>query len=110
MKFLFDQNVAPRLVDVLQPLFPGSIHVRDAGLPRANDRDIWDYALENAFIIVSKDADFRQLSFVLGYPPKFIWIRCGNCSTDEIEDRLRRYYDAIVSFSEQPESSLLAIG
>ena len=33
------------------------------------------------YTIVTKDADFRQRSFLLGPPPKVIWIGLGNCST-----------------------------
>jgi predicted nuclease of predicted toxin-antitoxin system len=35
MKFLFDENFSPKLVKLLADLFPGSVHVRDAGLNRA---------------------------------------------------------------------------
>lgn len=37
---------------------------------------VWAYAAEHAaehrFVIVSKDADFHQRSFVLGHPPKVV--------------------------------------
>lgn len=29
------------------------------------------------FAIVPKDADFRQLSFLYGSPPKVVWLRVG---------------------------------
>ena len=56
MKFLFDQNLSPRLVQTLASLFPGSIHVRDIGLERSDDQIVWDYALTHGFAIVTKDA------------------------------------------------------
>ena len=84
MKLLLDQNLAPRLVAALAALYPDSKHVRDVGLAAANDDDVWRYAAAGGFTIVSKDADFHERSFVLGPPPKVIWIRRGNCSTTEI--------------------------
>ena len=64
MKLLFDENVSPRLVVGLTDLFPGSVHVRDAGLSRASDAAIWDYARDRGLTIVSKDSDFHQASFL----------------------------------------------
>ncbi len=37
MKLLFDANLSPRLPTTLADIFPGSVHVRDLGLGRAND-------------------------------------------------------------------------
>lgn len=66
-------------------MFPGSVHVRDAGLARAADAAVREYARDRGLTIVSKDSDFRQASFVWGPPPKVIWIRRGNCTTADID-------------------------
>jgi predicted nuclease of predicted toxin-antitoxin system len=58
-------------------------------MARASDREIWDHAKEAGFVIVSKDTDFQQMSFVFGPPPKVIWIRRGNCSVRDTERILR---------------------
>lgn len=70
MKLLFDENLSPRLPGILAKEYPGSMHVRDVGLRGANDRQIWDYARAQGFAIVSKDTDFRERSFVEGFPPR----------------------------------------
>ncbi len=75
LKLLFDQNLAPRLVARLADAFPGSEHARNVGLAAADDRALWEYAKAGGFAILSKDADFRQLSFLYGTPPKVIWLR-----------------------------------
>lgn len=100
MKLLFDENLSHKLVGLLADLFPGSVHVRDIGLKAADDTDVWSYASENRFIIVSKDSDMHQRSFLFGYPPKVIWIRLGNCATSEIEEIIRREYGTILIFEE----------
>lgn len=60
-------------------------------------------------MIVSKDADMHDLSLVFGNPPKVIWVRLGNCSTSNVENLLRRNFDAIKLFYEDPFTSLLAL-
>jgi len=39
-------------------------------MSQASDRDIWDHARQAGLVIVSKDNDFQQMSFVFGAPPK----------------------------------------
>ena len=70
MKLLFDQNLSPRLARSLAGVYPDSAHVMDVGLSDADDRAIWMFAREHGFAIVSKDGDFRQLSFLDGPPRK----------------------------------------
>ena len=84
MRQLFDQNLSPRLLAILAALYGGSTHVRNEGLEAADDDTVWEYAASHGFAIVSKDADFHQRSFLLGAPPKVIWIQRGNCGTEEI--------------------------
>jgi predicted nuclease of predicted toxin-antitoxin system len=109
MKLLLDQNLSPRLVQKLADLYPVSIHVTAVGLDSALDKDVWQYARQNQLIIVSKDADFNELSLVWGTPPKVIWIRRGNCSTKTIETLLRDHYEAIHALQEDDEIGTLAI-
>jgi predicted nuclease of predicted toxin-antitoxin system len=89
LKLLLDQNLAPRLARDLADIFPESAHVRDIGMARAPDQEIWDRAKEEGFVIASKDNDFQQMSFVHGPPPKVVWIRRGNCSVQESAELLR---------------------
>ena len=89
MKLLFDQNLSPYLIDKLNDFFPGSIHVQTIGLDSVNDSIIWDYARNNKFIIVTKDADYAEKSLIVSHSPKIIWIRKGNCPTKEIENILK---------------------
>jgi len=97
------------LTRALADLYPGSTHVRDIGLATASDEEVWDYTVANGFTIVSKDADFHQRSFVLGHPPKVIWIRIGNCQTSEVIDLLRLRAPDVISFYDDPEASFLEL-
>ena len=109
MKFLFDENLPPRLPRLLADLFPDSLHVRDVGMKATGDPIVWDYAKDNDFMIVSKDADMHDLSLVFGNPPKVVWIRLGNCSTRQVEELLRRDFGVIKLFYEDEYVSLLVL-
>ena len=110
MRLLFDQNLSPRLAGELSDLFPGSLHVRSEALASADDDDVWRHAAANDLIIVSKDSDFHQRSFVYGFPPKVIWIRTGNCSTESLILIIRDHADDIRRFADDPVASFLEIG
>jgi predicted nuclease of predicted toxin-antitoxin system len=94
-----------RIVD----LYPDSEHVKTLGLINTDDRLIWEYAKTNGFVIVSKDADFHQRSLLYGHPPKFIYLRIGNCSTSKIIQILRDNLDTIIQFKSSEAESLLVL-
>lgn len=98
MKLLFDQNLSFRLVERLADIFPGSRHVSQCGLATASDQTVWEYALAEGFVIVTKDEDFDVLSSVSGPPPHVVWIQLGNCTTADIESLLRRSQDDLHDF------------
>ena len=98
MKLLFDQNLSFRLVTKLADLYPDCQHVRNIGLKEAPDTEVWEFARDNDYAIVSKDADFHQRSLLLGFPPKIIWVKLGNCSTAEVEELLRNHFEDIERF------------
>jgi len=109
VKLLFDQNLSHKLARRLMDLFPDSNHVREVGLKEAEDPAVWEYAKQQGFMIVSKDADFHQRSFVLGFPPKVVWIRLGNCTTAEVEQAVRKNFDSIKEFAEDEEAAFLVL-
>ena len=109
MKLLFDQNLSPDLPRAFADLFPGSLHVRQIGLRDADDSVIWDYARQNGFAIVSKDSDFQFRSLLYGSPPKFIWLRVGNCSVKTIQDLLRRHAASLLTFDADPAQAHLIL-
>lgn len=109
MKLLFDQNLSPHLVKLLSDIFPNSNHVFPLGLDTFDDTDVWEYARQNAFTLVTKDADFGDLSILRGFPPKVIWIRRGNCKTSDIEKILRDNFAAIERLETDPQIGLITL-
>jgi predicted nuclease of predicted toxin-antitoxin system len=109
VKLLLDANVSHKLDAAIADLFPGSAHVRDVRMQRADDVAIWDLAKVQGFVIVTKDADFHQRSFLHGHPPKVLWLRTGNCSTAEIEAILRRAARTLVAFEADDSAACLVL-
>lgn len=107
MKLLFDENLSRRLITRLADTFPDSAHITDAGLERASDRDVWEYARRHDYVLVSKDSDFNDLAFVHGAPPKVIWLRVGNASTNAIADLLTSGTDTIAAFTSDDQDVVL---
>jgi predicted nuclease of predicted toxin-antitoxin system len=95
VKLLLDENLSRRMVPFLQADFPGTSHVAHVGLERALDKAIWDYAKANGFVIVTSDADFEELSLVLGAPPFVVRLAGGNLSTAAVLGLLTVHAKAI---------------
>jgi predicted nuclease of predicted toxin-antitoxin system len=109
VKLLLDENISDRIVPSILDLFPGSAHVKAHRLITSDDAVIWSFAAENDFTIVSKDSDFHQRSLVFGAPPKFIYLRVGNCSTSRIIGLLRSEVSLIAEFIADANASLLIL-
>jgi len=109
MKLLFDENLSRRLVNLLAAEFPDSTHVDIAGLRARPDVEIWEAARSGGFVIVSKDNDFRQLSFLHGAPPKVVWLSVGNASTAIIAELMRAEANRLRAFEAHPEASLMVL-
>lgn len=75
MKLLLDENLSRRLVPFLQHDFPGSSQVVLLGMESASDKEVWQRAKSDGYVIVTRDADFQELSLVWGAPPQVIRLR-----------------------------------
>ncbi len=61
MKILFNQNISFRIIKSLKEVWPDVKQVRELGLENKTDREIWNFARENGFAIVTFDSDFFDL-------------------------------------------------
>jgi len=75
----------------------------------STDEDIWNYALKNGFTIVTQDSDFNERIVIYGHPPKVIWLRMGNVSTESIEVLLKDFYHTILLFEKDETLGCLQI-
>jgi predicted nuclease of predicted toxin-antitoxin system len=89
MKLLFDQNISFRISKKVADVFGGCQHVTDVKLEDAEDLEIWQYAKDNEFAIVTFDADYYDIALLRGVPPKIIWLRVGNITTSQLANILK---------------------
>ena len=109
MKLLLDQNISLKLVKKLHFIYPDSAHIKDFGLERRADADIWDFAKHNNFVIVTRDVDFFEIGLLRGYPPKIIWIQANNPASDYVKELLIDNKDVITSFVSASETFCLRL-
>jgi predicted nuclease of predicted toxin-antitoxin system len=109
MKLLFDQNISHRLLHQTKDFLPESKQVRELGLENYSDKQIWEFAKENEFTIVTFDVDFYDFSVVWGHPPKIIWIRTYKQTTKNLEQILRKYVVIMKEFINNKELACLEI-
>jgi len=89
MKILLDANISWKLINKLKPVFGECAHVDLIGLDvPAEDIDIWNYALDNGYIIITKDNDFADLLEINGFPPKVVLLKTGNNSSQALKELL----------------------
>ena len=109
MKLFFDQNISFRILKYLPEKYSGSASVKSEGLIDAPDLEIWKFARQHGFVIVTQDSDFNDLALIEGHPPKIIWIRLGNLGTHEIIEVLEKFHKEIQYFIQDSEHSCFEI-
>ena len=110
MKLLLDANISWRLIARLKAHFSDCKHVDLIGLTiPATDTEIWNYASDNDFIIVTNDEDFLNLANLKGFPPKVVLLRTGNQSNTFIEMLLVKHIPDIEAISISSEYGFLEI-
>lgn len=110
MKLLLDQNISRRIVPSLSEVFPESTHVAYLEMSeQTTDKDIWQYALDCDYAIVTLDADFHELALLYGAPPLVIWLKCGNQRKEAILDKIMNAKTNIEQAGLNPEIWCLEI-
>jgi len=109
MKLLLDHHISHKLLRSIDDLFPNSLHVWQAGLDRASDKSILDFAYERGYIVMTKDADFQDLYRSYTPPVKVIWLKIGNSNTQTLTQKLRDYFEIIHSFYKDDSIYLLEL-
>lgn len=110
MKLLLDENLSRRLIPFLVTAYPGSSQVGLLGLEQSDDRALWAFAKQNDYVLVSRDADFHELSLLHGQPPKLIWLRMGNCDKATIIRALTDYQIEIENALRHENKPIVEIG
>lgn len=109
-KLLLDANLSWRIVKLLDKDFHGIQHITDVGFTEAaTDKDIWLYAQQHGYCIVTNDEDFNRLVQTRGFPPKVVLLRTGNQSTAYIAQLLVRLKADITDFAADNKLGVLEV-
>lgn len=95
MRWIVDAQLPPALSRFLCDQDEEAEHVSDVGLMQATDSEIWDYAIANNSVIVTKDEDFPVRASLAEAPPSIVWLRIGNCSRGELLNWFAPFLDDI---------------
>jgi predicted nuclease of predicted toxin-antitoxin system len=109
VKLLFDENLSRRLIERVGDLFPECTHVAFVGLLTAPDVDVWNYAKEHGYTIVTADSDFYEMAITFGPPPKVIWLRECDYPTRTAEQLIRKQAIRLIEFSEDEDQAVLIL-
>ncbi len=90
-KLLFDQNLSPKLINRLADLYPNSDHLDLLGLGTADDALVWEHARRNGFLVITKDADFADLSVFAVFRRKL----CGFAEVIAQQPTLKNCYATV---------------
>ncbi|WP_395945436.1 DUF5615 family PIN-like protein [Brevundimonas sp.] len=106
MKFLIDQNLPVRLVDIISAFDHEVAHVKLIGMAAAGDAKIWALAGSQGMIVVSKDKDFLTLAQRSPSGQQLVRLDLGNCSNDALYDIVRRDWSMVATRLKQGETGL----
>lgn len=98
MKILFDQNISFRIISKIKHLYPEAKQIRELGLENLSDMEIWNFANKNQYTIITFDSDFFDISNIKGHPPKVIWLKTGNCTTNNVKEILIDKFEIVKEF------------
>ena len=71
------------------------IHVVDIN-PKMKDSEVWDYALSNDLIILTKDSDFYLRTAISEHYPKIIYLQLGNQTLNQLHEYFSQNWEKIV--------------
>lgn len=106
MRLLLDENLSRRVIPSIIDIYPDSSQVALLGLEGYDDRGLWEYAKQHDYVLVTQDSDFHEMSILYGYPPKVIWLKCGNQPKQAIIHRLLDSQATIEQFYQQDVACL----
>ena len=97
MKWIVDAQLPPALALALREAGYDAVAVREVGLREAKDAAIWQYALQNQAVILTKDEDFVERCLRVEPAPVVVWLRIGNATNPVLLGWLLPMLPAVVA-------------
>lgn len=86
MRFLLDEQLPPKLAELLVEQGHEAEHINRIGLGGSSDADVWQYCINVKAVLLTKDADFLHFARSDETETSVVWIRIGNVTTTVIWD------------------------
>ena len=102
--FLVDAQLPPALAKWLISQGHAASHVLDLGLERADDRAIWNRAIEIGAVILTKDEDFAVRVVLEPGGPSVVWVRFGNTTRAELLTRFEHHLQGVLDALERGDT------
>ena len=101
MKFLVDVQLPGTLVRWLRDRNHDAVHVLERNLGQVDDGALWRIAKEEGRIMISKDEDFFILATRLNDEGCLLWLRMGNCRTNELLNLMNQRWNNVIHAFEE---------
>lgn len=100
-----DAQLSPALAEWINEQFPEyeAFALRQLGMRDASDKQIFERAIKEGAIVMTKDDDFLQLAHDKGEGPKIIWVTCGNSSNQKMKQILSNTLREAIKYLEKGE-------
>ena len=107
IRLIADENISWRIKKMISwDILPAN-EIKSG--QRSSDTAIWSFAKANQYHILTFDEDFAELQNLYSFPPKVIWLRTGNISTNEIARKLISMEKDIADFLQADELGIYEI-
>jgi len=103
LRFIVDAQLPPALARALERQGFEAVHVFDMSLWSATDTTIWKRAIDEAAVIITKDADFAAFRATKKSGPPVVWLRVGNTANEFLIPWLLPLMPQVVSAIEAGE-------
>ncbi|MEM6631631.1 MAG: DUF5615 family PIN-like protein [Bacteroidota bacterium] len=90
MKWLIDEQLPPQLTDWLIEQGEEAIHSKE--LPYSTDKELSQWAVQQGYIVVSKDIDLLEWHVRLDPSPSLLYLSLQNIKTSDLINLFRRHW------------------
>jgi predicted nuclease of predicted toxin-antitoxin system len=104
MRFIVDAQLPPALARWLVAGGHEAEHVGDRSMATASDAEIWEFALGQGVVIITKDEDFAQRKGLEDESPVVVWVRIPNTRRAELLRRFEAAFPQILLALERGET------
>jgi len=95
MRYIIDAQLPPSLARMIVSLGGEAKHVLELDMLEASDSVIWDLALSEGYVIITKDEDFAKRLKQSKVAPPIVWLRVGNVGRKALLDWFKPLYSQI---------------